>query len=832
MYQFQPQHGQHGQGGHPMSHQSKPFIASPNQRTRASAAIPIVAPPAGSSSTDPTSPTPSSATVDTSVTSPSSNARKPCRNVAIYGHCRYEGEGCPFDHATGVSGGGQNGKAPSAGGPSSSPIPASSKAKLMASGASLPNSPLKGALSARNAAAAVFVPKSSGGSSTGPGPAAAAAAAATSQAGRKSDAEEVIAASDERHDERARNAKLVQHGLRGRLHGECRRRGCPHVCFRVAVVPPLTARVAVVPPLTRSRRRLLFDPALDSAGTAFAPSQGSAFDPTYAGAAMPGQDPSMQAGTPSHPPAPRAFNPYEHMTEFGDPTGGPGGAAGGLGMGGGLDFYAGTGPTKLRQPLQYHLYAPPLPHVSNLHPHHLSAHAFFLSPNQREELQRKQEAMHASVPPPELGGPNLPEELHVYHSLVPLEHPGPGAPAGFGLPAGLVDPRMGPPGASGATGATGDPSKVFGYRSHCYKAICTLDGKRYVLRRLEGFRLQHEAAISLVEKWRRIRHPSIVSVREAFTTRAFGDQSIVFVYDYHPLSTTLYSEHMTAKPPQPDRRTGRLQPVQMQVPERVLWSYLCQLTNVVRCIHLAGMAARCIEPSKVLRTGKNRVRLNCCSIFDVIAYDPQAGQDAVRTHQREDLANLGKLMLSLALNTMSALQNVPNSLESVGQRYSAEFKDMILWLLDESTDADKTADELERRLGTHVAEELDSALNYGDLLENALMKELENGRLVRLLCKFGFINERPEFDHDPRWAETGDRYIIKLFRDHVFHAVDEAGRPVVDLSHILTNLNKLDAGVDEKIMLTSRDEQSCLVVSYREIKNCVESAFQDLSRAR
>ena len=123
------------------------------------------------------------------------------------------------------------------------------------------------------------------------------------------------------------------------------------------------------------------------------------------------------------------------------------------------------------------------------------------------------------------------------------------------------------------------------------------------------------------------------------------------------------------------------------------------------------------------------------------------------------------------------------------------------------------------------------------------------------------------FDHDPRWSETGDRYIIKLFRDHVFHAVDDAGRPVVDLSHILTNLNKLDAGSEEKMMLTSRDEQSCLVVSYREvsvipsllllfareppakracplilrfplrclcpqIKNCVEAAFQDLSRAR
>jgi hypothetical protein len=31
-----------------------------------------------------------------------------------------------------------------------------------------------------------------------------------------------------------------------------------------------------------------------------------------------------------------------------------------------------------------------------------------------------------------------------------------------------------------------------------------------------------------------------------------------------------------------------------------------------------------------------------------------------------------------------------------------------------------------------------------DYLEGELMSELENARLVRLLAKFGFINERPE----------------------------------------------------------------------------------------
>jgi len=126
--------------------------------------------------------------------------------------------------------------------------------------------------------------------------------------------------------------------------------------------------------------------------------------------------------------------------------------------------------------------------------------------------------------------------------------------------------------------------------------------------------------------------------------------------------------------------------------------------------------------------------------------------------------------------------------------------------------------------------ELDEAQNSIDQLEGSLMSELENGRLVRLLCKFGFINERPEFAREPRWSETGDRYIIKLFRDYVFHQVDENGNPVVNLSHVFTCLNKLDVGTDERIMLVSRDETNCLVVSYKEIKACIDSAFSDLAR--
>jgi len=40
---------------------------------------------------------------------------------------------------------------------------------------------------------------------------------------------------------------------------------------------------------------------------------------------------------------------------------------------------------------------------------------------------------------------------------------------------------------------------------------------------------------------------------------------------------------------------------------------------------------------------------------------------------------------------------------------------------------------------------------------------------------------------------------------------------------------QLDAGVEEKVCLSSRDGQTVLVVTYADLKSCVESAFAELS---
>ncbi|KAG0181635.1 PAB-dependent poly(A)-specific ribonuclease subunit 3 [Apophysomyces sp. BC1034] len=249
------------------------------------------------------------------------------------------------------------------------------------------------------------------------------------------------------------------------------------------------------------------------------------------------------------------------------------------------------------------------------------------------------------------------------------------------------------------------------------------------------------------------------------------------------------------------------------VPEATLWSYITQIASALQTIHCAGLAARNIEPNKILVTGKNRLRINCPSILDVLQFN--AGQNMTR-YQQEDLLSFGKLVVALACNSLQSFHNLPQSFEYITRFYSPDLKNVVLYLLSKPLPT-KTIDE---------------SFSYMDTLESEFSKELENGRLMRLMCKMGFVNERPEFDMDTRWSETGDRYIIKLFRDYVFHQVDETGVPVVDMAHVLSCLNKLDAGVDEKIMLMSRDEQSCLIVSYKEVKNCIASAFNDLSSGR
>ncbi|PGH28290.1 PAB-dependent poly(A)-specific ribonuclease subunit PAN3 [Polytolypa hystricis UAMH7299] len=450
---------------------------------------------------------------------------------------------------------------------------------------------------------------------------------------------------------------------------------------------------------------------------------------------------------------------------------------------GGAAFFGGQ--NTFQQPVQYHLYAPIGPHNANLLGYQRNAHDLFIPNDFREELQKKAAATLQTLP-----NSQLPAQIDHFHSLVPLD---------------LSHQKN---------------AAIFGYPSWVYKAQSSKDGNFYALRRLEGFRLTNEKAIRTVQNWKRINNGSLVTVHDAFTNRSFQDSSLVFVTDYHPLSKTLAEQHLGGPNRYQTRHTGA------HIQEQVLWSYVTQIASALKAIHSAGLAARVIDPSKILLTGKNRIRLNACAILDVVQFESQR---SIADLQHQDLVNFGQLILTLGANSPAVMHNPTKAMEHFTRAYSLQLKNSVLWLLGGlQKDQDRTIDIFITGISTQLISTFDSALHMDDQLTSDLNRELENARLVRLLTKINFITERPEYEHDQQWSENGERYFLKLFRDYVFHQVDAQNAPVVDLAHVLTCMNKLDAGSEEKVTLISRDEQNCFVVSYKELKKAIESAFQAL----
>mmetsp|Transcript_1634 Transcript_1634/g.3780 ORF Transcript_1634/g.3780 Transcript_1634/m.3780 type:complete len:721 (+) Transcript_1634:251-2413(+) len=376
----------------------------------------------------------------------------------------------------------------------------------------------------------------------------------------------------------------------------------------------------------------------------------------------------------------------------------------------------------------------------------------------------------------------------------------------------------------------GRSARFCGSATYVYKALAIDDPQPYCLRRIDGFHIANfGAAAKAVERWLKLEpHPCVCALRQLFATQEFVTQSkdavshqdtasLVFVYDYLPNASTLENSHFT-KP----------------CPENLLWVYISQLALALRHIHSVGLAARVVEPSKILVSHRNRVHLNCVGVLDALRHDPSF---PIGNYQKQDLVSLGRLILALVAGSMSVLSDVHKSVDRVlpatGGMFSGELRNLVVTLLTLAGQhqAGPTIHDVLALVHARVATQLEHQLHFGDALECELMKEVDNGRLFKIICKLGTICERPHFNNDPHWAETGDRYLCKLFRDYLFHQCDESGAPHLDMGHIVDCLNKVDVGVPEKIMLMSQDESSVLVVSFMDVKRCIENAFNEISVA-
>ncbi|KAK4925041.1 PAB-dependent poly(A)-specific ribonuclease subunit 3 [Elasticomyces elasticus] len=213
--------------------------------------------------------------------------------------------------------------------------------------------------------------------------------------------------------------------------------------------------------------------------------------------------------------------------------------------------------------------------------------------------------------------------------------------------------------------------------------------------------------------------------------------------------------------------------------------------------------------------------------MDVVAFEDRTPMVQL---QKQDLVKLGLIILSVGANVADASHNFARAMDHFKKFYKPDLQNAVVWLYNAQQQSDRNIDQFLTMVATKLVGSLDAALHAEDTMHNDLAREVENARIVRLLAKLNFVNERPEHQGDRQWSENGERFFLKLFRDYVFHQVDAQGHPIVDLAHVISCMNKLDAGIDEKVTLVSRDEQSCFVVSYKELKKVIDSTFSDLSK--
>lgn len=68
---------------------------------------------------------------------------------------------------------------------------------------------------------------------------------------------------------------------------------------------------------------------------------------------------------------------------------------------------------------------------------------------------------------------------------------------------------------------------VTGWPDSVYKCVSLSDGYAYVIRKVEGFRFSNEEtyqnALKVASSWKQFYHPNVVSFREMFISKDFGD---------------------------------------------------------------------------------------------------------------------------------------------------------------------------------------------------------------------------------------------------------------------------------------------------------------------
>jgi len=417
--------------------------------------------------------------------------------------------------------------------------------------------------------------------------------------------------------------------------------------------------------------------------------------------------------------------------------------------------------------------------------HHQEMLVHNQGPDYRQMNKARQAHVNATLSPQDSRKQGIPAEVGAYVELYPL------------------DGRHG-----------NHANNEFPCRTTSYKAFNRNDGKPYFLRRMHGISKPSENPS--VELWKSVDNANVVTLREVFSTKAFGDISTIIVHDFHPTAQTLMERHFTSV---------------AQEQESYLWNYVIQLSVALFNVHTKQLHCRgCVNMNKIIVCDCLRLRISACGTHDAISTESNPQQ--IKNYQQQDLIKFGQVILCLAHKAPNLNFSQLSNVESLIQRTScdSDLKKIMTYLLVSPQSKQLQIEAIMPFIGARFISQLDTVTKKSDVHLERALKEAENSKLYRLVCKLGTINERPDKMNKTQstWADTGDRYMLKLFRDYVFHQQTESGKPFIDLAHITSCLNKLDAGTEEQVMLMSRDSNNLLIVSYHDIKKAMNKCYDEL----
>jgi len=366
----------------------------------------------------------------------------------------------------------------------------------------------------------------------------------------------------------------------------------------------------------------------------------------------------------------------------------------------------------------------------------------------------------------------------------------------------------------------------FGYHNSIFKVTSQDDGKLYCLRRYDNVKgVNQKIATTVTNAWAHsvvrnrmhsqgantriarekfvLDHPGLARFYKCF--HVAQNRAVFFVHRYYPMSMTLreclygLGRGMGGIVDQEVLDNQGFHPLD----EATIWSYVTQLVSAIRAVHRGNLACRTLQMNHILvspdagsgvdenagiasdnmlRTSRVRLRINCVGVVDALEFEARR---PIGELQIEDMRCLGRLIMSLSTGTelrSDVSEETYNRYEGfMRQNYSHELHTLTMSLLARPRPGlmgimivnPPTIDEVCGAVAEHAFDEMDSANATIDGMDEALAAEYESGRALRLLMKLAFINERPEFGVDPRWSESGDCYVLKLFRDFGKHtAID------------------------------------------------------------